>query len=391
MRKTLFIALFIGFINILSFTIIIPIIYVYAQEYGLNDFQTSLLFGIFPLAQFFATPVIGKLADIFGRKKLLVISLFGTAVASLMTAFAPTVWFLFLARILDGITGGNNSVAQAVISDVTEPKNRAKIFGIFGAMFGMGFIVGPLLSLVLIKYSLNIPYIASAVFAFTATLITLFFLPETLEKTEEKRKVNWKNLFGKDILTAYKIPKVGPLFIISLISGLTFTMFTFAFQPYVLNGLGGSIRDVTILLVMFGVVSMLVQVFGIGPLSKKFKLINILAVALLLRGIVFILLTAVPIFWYFVAVSVLLSAVNPLAKPIISTLITNFSDANRRGEMLGINESYLSLSNAIGPVVGGIFLSINLRMPFMFAGVLVFFVAYLAYRTRFEHKSIDKA
>ncbi|MCF6276475.1 MAG: MFS transporter [Candidatus Magasanikbacteria bacterium] len=391
MRKTLFIALFIGFVNILSFTIIIPIIYVYAREYGLNNFQTSLLFGLFPLAQFFATPVIGKLADIFGRKKLLVISLFGTGVASLMTAFAPTVLFLFLARFLDGVTGGNNSVAQAVISDIVEPKNRAKIFGIFGAMFGLGFIVGPILSLVFVKYSLNMPYIASALFAFTAMIITLFFLPETLKKIDEKTSVNCKKLFNKEIFTAYKIPKLAPLFIISLASGLTFTMFTFTFQPYILNGLGGTVQDITYLLILFGMVSMLVQIFAIGPISKKFKLIYIISVALFLRGITFILLPIIPIFWYFVVVSVALSLVNPLVKPIITTLITNISDSKRIGEMLGINTSYLSLSNAIGPVIGGVLLGINLRAPFIIAGIFIIFIAYFAFRYRFHYISIDKS
>ena len=114
-------------------------------QFGLNDFQTSLLFSIYSLSQFFATPVIGKLSDRFGRKPLLIISLTGTVVANLIAGTATTAIVLFAARFLDGITGGNVSVAQAIISDVTTPANRAKGFSINGAAFGLGFVLGPVI------------------------------------------------------------------------------------------------------------------------------------------------------------------------------------------------------------------------------------------------------
>jgi len=119
MNRNFWITALISLINSLSFTILIPIIYLYGKQFGLNDFQTSLLFSIYSLSQFFATPVIGKLSDRFGRKPLLIISLTGTVVANLIAGTATTAIVLFAARFLDGITGGNVSVAQAIISDVT--------------------------------------------------------------------------------------------------------------------------------------------------------------------------------------------------------------------------------------------------------------------------------
>lgn len=141
MNLNFWIIALIAFINSLSLTILIPIIYLYGKQFGLNDFQTSFLFAIYSIAQFFATPIIGKLADRFGRKPLLIISLSGTVVANFMAGTATTATILFLARLLDGITGGNNSVAQAVISDVTTPANRASGFGVLGAAFGLGFVL----------------------------------------------------------------------------------------------------------------------------------------------------------------------------------------------------------------------------------------------------------
>jgi len=151
----------IALINSLSFTILIPIIYLYGKRFGLNDFHTSLLFSIYSLAQFFATPVIGKLSDRFGRKPLLIISLAGTVIANFIAGKASTASVLFLARLLDGITGGNNSIAQAVISDVTNPENRAKGFGIYGAAFGLGFILGPAISLLAQTISLGTSFFGS--------------------------------------------------------------------------------------------------------------------------------------------------------------------------------------------------------------------------------------
>ena len=143
MNRKFWIIALIALINSLSFTILIPTIYLYGKQFGLNDFQTSLLFSIYSLAQFFATPIIGKLSDRYGRKPLLIISLAGTVVANLLAGFAPTASLLFFARLLDGITGGNVSVAQAVIADVTTPADRAKGFGIFWGCFWPGICAGP--------------------------------------------------------------------------------------------------------------------------------------------------------------------------------------------------------------------------------------------------------
>ena len=131
MNRSFWIIALINLINSLSFTILIPTIYQYGREFHLSDIETSFLFAIFSIAQFFATPIIGKLSDRFGRRPLLIISLAGTVIGNLLAGTAPNAAVLFFARFLDGVTGGNISVAQAVISDVTTPENRAKGFGIF--------------------------------------------------------------------------------------------------------------------------------------------------------------------------------------------------------------------------------------------------------------------
>src|SRR3989338_7019432 len=178
-NKNLLIIALIAVVNALGYGIIIPILYSYSQKYGLSDFGNGLLFSSFSIAQFIATPVIGRLSDKYGRKPLLVISLAGTALSFIITAFAPSVFYLFFARILDGLTAGNLPVAQAVISDSTDVKNRAKGFGIMGAAFGFGFVFGPAISAVTHPYGDSIPFLIAAGITFFSVILTALLLPET--------------------------------------------------------------------------------------------------------------------------------------------------------------------------------------------------------------------
>lgn len=352
MNRKFWVIALIAFINSLSFTILIPTIYSYGKQFGLSDFQTSLLFSIYSLAQFIATPVIGKLSDRFGRKPLLIISLAGTVIANLIAGTATTALLLFFARLLDGITGGNTSVAQAVISDVTNPEDRAKGFGIFGAAFGLGFILGPVISLLAQRISLGASFLASSGIALFALLITIFLLPETIiNKT--KRSHNIFDLGLGNLIKGLFLPKVGILLIINFFIGTTFTIFTYAFQPYFINVLRQDNQSLTLIFVLFGVLSLLMQVEGIQILTRRFNLATILFIALFIRSLSFTLMPIWSNVIYFVAVSVLFSIFNSLVQPVVNTLISLNAEPKDQGTALGLNASYLAVSNAIGPIIAG--------------------------------------
>src|SRR6201985_119098 len=156
--KRLWVLVFICVINSLGFGIIVPLLYAYGKHFGLNGTSLGFLMAAFSGAQFIATPVLGALSDKYGRKPLLAISLLGTCISFLMFAEARSIIILFAARILDGITGGNISVAQAMVSDTSTPKDRAKRFGILGSAFGFGFIIGPALGGLLSKWGIQAPF-----------------------------------------------------------------------------------------------------------------------------------------------------------------------------------------------------------------------------------------
>ncbi len=404
MNRSFRIAALITFINALSATVLIPVIYLYARAFELTDLQAGLLLSTFSAAQFFATPMMGKLSDRFGRKPLLVISLFGTVIANFLASSASFLPLsigcvvLFGARFFDGMTGGNVSVAQAIVADVTEPKDRAKAFGIFGAAFGMGFVVGPVISLVAqkltegmgTKISLGAAFFASSVLASIALVLTLLFLPETLPP--EKRKVGgqWFDLGLKELAQGFFLPKIGILILLNFLIGTTFTIFTFGFQPYYTQVLNQGNQSLTGLFVMIGVLGATSQLQGVPWLAKRTTLTRILFAGLLVRGLAFLCMPLWPDVRYFIEVGVVFAIFNAMVQPMVSTLVSLNVTPERQGIASGLNASYLSIANAVGPVIAGVMVNekfpISYSYPLFFAGAATLATLGLAVVTRHTYK-----
>lgn len=374
----------IAFINAVSFTILIPILYPYAKELELNDFQASLLITSYSICQFLSTPVLGRLSDFLGRKPLLLISLLGTVAANVLASVSSVAGWLFLARILDGLTGGNTSIAGAIISDTTTPAERSKAFGLFDAAFRLGFVTGPVIS----YFAQGLPplpgisplgmsFLASAIIALVAVFLTGFALPETLS---QRKSVDWGwHIFGfRSIVGAIARPKLGPIFLLTFFSGFTFTVFAFAFQPFFLNVLKQDAQALTQVFILLGVVGVLAQVFAVGPLTQRYNLAVVLAIALMGRALIFLLIPNLSGVWIFVLFVVILGFVNAFPLPLMNTILSIQSDEREQGEVLGISSSYLSISNAIGPAVAGLLVSCGYGVPFWVAGVLTLLTAGFA-------------
>src|SRR5258708_21886700 len=233
-NRNLFIIALIALVNMLGYGIVIPILYSYSKKFGLSDFENGLLFAMFSICQFISTPIIGRMSDKYGRKPLLLISIIGTAASFFVMAFAPNFWFLFLARALDGLTAGNIPVAFAVISDSTEPKDRAKAFGLVGSALSFGFIFGPAISALTVGFGQGVPFIIAGIVTIIAVILTWLYLPETNTHMGEVEKgklfdfpMLWHTLFE---------PNLGATFLISLVFFLAFSCaIIYGFQPFTLN------------------------------------------------------------------------------------------------------------------------------------------------------------
>lgn len=388
----------IAFINSISFTIIIPLLYPYAKQFALSDLQASLLTTVYAVAQFLGTPVLGRLSDRIGRKPILIVSLMGTVLANILASVSNTAWLLYLARIFDGLTGANNSVASAVISDITTPEQRPQAFGIFAAIFRLGFVVGPALSYVAQQLptlpgisSLGMSFFVSAVMAFFAVLLTLFFLPETAPNlTSKKFKLSWQDFEFSKIAKSATKPKLGKLFILTFLSGATFTIFTFAFQPFFLNVLNRNAKELAIAFSMVGMLGFISQIFALEPLRARFNLINILTMTLFIRGITFLLMPTFPTITAFAIILTIFSLVNAFPMPLIDSILSLNTKQQEQGEVLGINASYLSIANAFGPFISGLLVSLDYKIPLWLTGILTIATAWFALGLKSEFKCEKK-
>ncbi len=242
-RRASYVILFTAFLDVLGFSIIIPQLAVYAAQFGATPAMTGLLASVYSMMGFLFTPFWGRLSDRIGRRPVLLYSIFGTAVGFAFFAFASSLWFLFAARIIDGITGGNIGTAQAYLSDITPPKERAKNFGLFGATFGIAFAIGPLIGSALT----HLPGVWGGnlgLGAFSGTLalinwaLALKFLRETLpEATRKNAEANKdkKRSFLTGFSRALKIPKLNQAIVIGFLATAAFATIQGTYALYILK------------------------------------------------------------------------------------------------------------------------------------------------------------
>ena len=223
--------------------------------------------------------------------------------------------------------------------------------------------------------------------ALFATVLTIFFLPETLPQSEKQKfHLSWRDFGFVKIARSAARSKLRKFFNLTFLTGATFTIFTFAFQPFILEVLNQDAKTLAIIFAVMGTLGFISQVFAIEPLRKRFNLIDILFAALMLRGMAFLFIPTFPTLTAFFMITVILSLINSFPMPIIESILSLSSTQKEQGEVLGINASYLSLSNAFGPAISGLLVSLGYLIPFWITGVLTAFTALFALQLKSEFK-----
>lgn len=383
-KNPLLIIAFIAVVNALGYGIIIPILYSYSQRFGLTDFQNGMLFAIFSICQFLATPLIGRMSDAYGRKPLLVLSLLGTAASFFLMAFAQNAYWLFFARALDGITAGNIPVALAVISDTTEPKDRAKGFGIIGASFGFGFAFGPAISAFVLRYGVSTPFILAGIVAAIAFIITLLFLDET---NNHKGKLVAKHLFDfRHLFHSLVDPSIGKTLLVSFLSMFSFSIFIYAFQPFSVRLLHLSIQQISWIFTGIGIVGLISQAAIIPRVVKLFGEKQVLVGSLFTLVVVFAFLFTVRSYSLLITGVMLMAFANGFVGPMIAALLSKEADMKSQGAIMGVNASYQSIGQIVGPIVGGTLASLSIPLPLLAASIILVPALFLS--LNILHKSI---
>ncbi|HSW89315.1 MAG TPA: MFS transporter [Patescibacteria group bacterium] len=387
-QRSLWIISLVAVVNALGYGIIIPLQYSYVARFGINTFLIGVLFSAFSLAQFISTPIIGRLSDRFGRKPMLVYSVLGTAVSFFLMAIAQSAPIVFLARILDGISGGNISVAQAVMSDLTTPQERAKWFGILGASFGFGFVFGPAIGGVLSNISLAAPFYFAAAISLVCALLSAFVLKESLVKENIEHKAIAAMFNLRHLVDALFEPFIGLLLISSFIATFAFSIFILAFQKFTNDILLLSPSNISLLFVIFGVIGLIMQGFGVGKLVKKFGEIPLLIAGVIITTLSFVIMGFSHTFHMFIFASIVMAIGNSFLLPLLTALLSKHARKEDQGGILGINQSYASLANIIGPLVGGALAVHSVSSSFFAAAgilVLMFFMIMIVAREQGNH------
>lgn len=389
-NRLLFSIILVVFIDLLGFSLILPLLPYYAETFQANHFVTGLLVASYAVAQLIGAPILGRLSDRYGRRPVLIASIFGTFLGFLMLGFAKTLTMLFAARILDGLTGGNLSIAQAYIADVTDARDRSKGLGMIGAAFGLGFIIGPITGGFLSQWGYAVPALAAAALSLVNLVLIYAWLPESL--TAEKRA----SMSDKKpavtlgaLLAALKRPFTGSLLITRFFFGLAFAIFQTIFSLYTLARFNLSAQNTGLILTYVGILSVIVQGFLVGRMTIRFRedMLMFFCAGLM----------AVSLAGWSLAPSViaLLVVLTPTAlaggtlNTILSSTLTKAVEPQEVGGILGLAAAVESATRIFAPVIGGALLEqFGTGAPGVFASLVMVGVFFYVWRKIYDHPII---
>jgi DHA1 family tetracycline resistance protein-like MFS transporter len=348
-------------VDLLGFSIVMPLLPPFAKEYGFSAAQVGMLLAAYPLCQLVAGPILGRLSDRHGRRPILVLSQAGTALSFLILGLSRDFTVMLLARMLDGASGGNILVAQAYIADITPPEHRARSLGLIGAAFGIGFVLGPLMGGLLVSapvgpdWRLRLPFLVAAGFSTMAWLLVLLRLPESLpadaESRQEARVLSWRGL-----LKTVSDPAIASLVATGALLVLAFAALEGAFSLFLRERMGWgpgaaayafAFLGFTSALVQGGLIRRLVPRFGEATLMKRG--ITCLALGLVVTAFAH----DIPVL---IAAIVLVGIGQGLASPSLQGLLSRTAPASDQGAVFGTLTSAQTLARMINYMIANLLL-----------------------------------
>ena len=339
-------------VDLLGFTIVMPLLGPFAKEFALPGWQVGLLFSAYPMCQLVAGPILGRMSDRYGRRPILIASQFGTAVSFLMLGLANDFPTMFLARMLDGASGGNILVAQAYVADVTSRENRARGLGLIGMAFGIGFVLGPLLGGLLLMaplplwWRIRLPFLVAAGFSVLALLLVVEYLPESLPSREEllvpSRVLSWHGL-----LETVKHPAIGRLVGVGFLVTLAFASLEGTYSLYLRERMGWDARGAAFAFVFLGLVSAVVQGGLIRRLVPQYGESRLIVIGIATTALGMALLARASGVFLLLLATLLVALGQGLVSPTISGLLSRVTPPNEQGSIFGTLSSSQTLARMI--------------------------------------------
>ena len=346
-------------VDVFGMTLVIPLLAIYAETFHATPLQATMLVSVFAACQLISGPVIGHVSDRVGRKPMLLISQIGTFIGFIVMARARALWMLYVARILDGATAGNLSLAQAYISDHTEPSQRAKSFGLIGIAFGVGFFIGPSLTGFLsAKYGMTTPIYLAAVMSATSILCTATLLKGGQQShhafDDREAALRWRTYakyFGRPGLRERLLQF---LFFITSFSLFISGFALFAERRFTYQGHPFGPREIGYVFGYVGFLGIILQGGLIGRLVKRFGESMLVAAGFIALVIGYFGLGIASSFALLMFTGTLAAFGNGVIRPALTSLITQQAGRQEQGVVLGITQSLMSMASIVAPIVGGL-------------------------------------
>jgi MFS family permease len=367
-------------LDLIGFGMVIPLLPLYAQRFDASPIEIGFLTAIYTLMQLIFAPLWGRLSDRVGRRPVIMASLAGSAVASLVFGLAGALWLLFLARAVDGISGASYAAAQAYIADVTSPEERAHGLGLIGAAFGIGFVIGPGLGALLALGDPRLPFFAASGLAAANLGLAYVRLPESLRPgTRSERRPGFAEL-----VRALARPELSPLVWVSFVGTFAFVGMETTFALYGKERFGFSLAEAGAVFAYIGIVAAVVQGGLVGRLVRRHGERQVLLTGLVLTAAALAAIPASRTLWQLLVIMGVVAAASGLVFPTVTAIFSRRAGAGSQGGMLGLLASTGSLARLVGPVVGtALFERVGISWPYLLGGALFAVCAVIAARTMF--------
>lgn len=337
----------ITFVDILGFSMLIPVLPYYVTHFGAAPVVVGLISSVFSLCQLASGPMWGHVSDRVGRKAVLIISQIGATIGWMMLAFAPTIAWVFVARIVEGVSGGNIGITQAYVADVAEAKERARAFGYIGATFGLGMVFGPFIAgMLFARFGYSAPFVAASLLQLLTLALTIFFLPESRAKKEDER-----HLTLRDTFVTLRSAALRPILVQKLALSMSLYGWYLAIALYLKYQLGFGLVQTTVYYSAFALFNVLVNAVFVGRASKRRgdRTMSNIGLASLAAG--FALVPFVHSTWLLVASMLLFGYGSALASTGITALLSAAASERDQGTVLSVGSSLDSLAGIASPPI----------------------------------------
>ncbi|MDF2679752.1 MAG: multidrug transporter [Brevibacillus sp.] len=360
------------FIAFLGIGLVIPVMPSFMNLMHLSGQTMGYLVAVFAMAQLIMSPFTGRWVDRYGRKRMIIIGLFLFGVSELIFGLGTNVSVLYLARILGGVSAAFIMPGvTAYIADVTSDEERPQAMGYLSAAISTGFIIGPGIGGFLAEYGIRMPFLFAAAIAFVACVSSIFVLKEPLTKTQlaeiaaNAKQASFVSDFKRSLQPLYFIA-----FVIVFVLAFGLSAYETVFSLFSDHKFGFTPKDIAVIITISSIFGVIVQIFLFGKMVDKFGEKKLIQFCLIAGAILAAVSTMITGFWTVLSVTCFIFLAFDLLRPALTTFLSRAAGIEQ-GFVAGMNSTYTSLGNIVGPAIGGILFDVNIHFPYLFAAVII--------------------